>query len=181
VIDLVRTNFAQVTLTNIKTLNLTNWATVLVFKTNWTSQPITNVVEVELPRAPATEKRNTTTSLSASPTSLTASMANENLKVEARQTGRRLPNKHVEVELTVKPARGALGALQVQQWRVESVDGSFLCCAQEQEFKRDLPTGNYKVEVKTQAAADGALLAAKGTLAVTSERVSLQIKSPPKL
>jgi len=37
----------------VNTLTLTNWETVLVFKTNWVKQPVAKVVEVNLPAAPA--------------------------------------------------------------------------------------------------------------------------------
>jgi len=63
---------------------------------------------------------------------------------------------------------------QVQQWRVEREDRAILCFGQDQEFKRELPAGKYKVEVKVRQDEDGALLTVKGTLVVSSREAVIQ-------
>src|ERR1039458_5384695 len=38
--------------TNWSMLNLTNWQTLVLFKTNWLTQAMTNVVQIDLPSSP---------------------------------------------------------------------------------------------------------------------------------
>src|SRR5882762_3695400 len=49
VVDRFQTNWAMLTVTNQATLNLTNWETVVVTRTNWIHQPMTNLIEVNVP------------------------------------------------------------------------------------------------------------------------------------
>ncbi len=178
VVDVVRTNMRQAYLTNYHTLNLTNWNTVLLFRTNWINQPVTNVVNVELIKSPASPQAAAPAKQPvATPPPLLATMATDALSVQARKTGRALATKQIEVEFAVKPTRTGT-ALKVQQWRIESIDGSFLCCVQDPEFKRDLAPGSYKVEVKAQRDSRSPALAAKGTLALSANDLVLQLKTP---
>jgi hypothetical protein len=52
VFDSFRTNLVAAYRTNFQTLHLTNWTTVLAFKTNWVTKPLTNLVEIEMERPP---------------------------------------------------------------------------------------------------------------------------------
>jgi hypothetical protein len=187
VIDLPRTNFVTAYQTNVKTLHLTNWATVLIFKTNWVTQPITNVVQIDLARTavPGTEDEITKapgehTATVAAPKNdrqiegaLTPTSSQNALAMEAKREGRVTGNGSVEVRLSVRWTNNANMPVQVQQWRIEREDGSILCFGQDQEFKRALPVGKYKVEVKAQRD-NGPLLAGLGTLAVMPREVLLQ-------
>jgi hypothetical protein len=161
----------------VKTLHLTNWATVLIFKTNWVTQPITNVVQIDLARTavPGTEDETV-----AAPKNdrqiegaLTPTSSQNALAMEAKREGRVTGNGSVEVRLSVRWTNNANMPVQVQQWRIEREDGSILCFGQDQEFKRALPVGKYKVEVKAQRD-NGPLLAGLGTLAVMPREVLLQ-------
>ncbi len=160
VIELTRTNYVDRWQTNYRTLNLTNWETVLVFKTNWINQPITNVVEIDMPTASA-------------PGAETAIQTGA-LSMQARKLGRVLTNNQIEVQLTVKWTNGASVPLQVQQWRIEREDGRILVFGQDQEFRRALPPGKYKVQVKAQRDDSSPLIAAAGNLAVGPDEVLLQ-------
>lgn len=160
----LRTNFVAAYHTNFQTLHLTNWTTVVAFKTNWVNQPLTNWVEIEAPRPPA-------------PAAVSASanqLSGEPLSLQANRNARLNAKNQVEVQLTVAWAHDARSPLQVQQWRVERADGSILCFGQDLEFKRALPPGTYKVLVKAQRDAGSPLLAALGTLTVTSNEVLLE-------
>jgi len=166
VLDAVQTNFVQAYQTNFQTLNLTNWTTVLAFKTNWVTKPVTNLVEIELAREAAPPAAVAPAPKPALPT--------EPLALQASRGARVLTNNQVEVQLTVAWRQGASAPVQVQQWRVEREDGSILCFGQESEFRRALPVGTYKVLVRAQRDSKGPLLAALGTLTVTSREVLLE-------
>lgn len=168
VVDAFRTNFAQSYQTNLKTLHLTNWTTVLVLRTNWVTQSITNVVDLDLPATTPPKNRPRASNQTMDGT--------EPLELAASKTPRPLPNNQIEVKLIVHWTNDTTAPVQVQQWRVEREDGSILCFGQEQEFKRGLPAGKYKVKVKAQRESSGPLLAALGTLAVTPSEVVLQQK-----
>lgn len=163
-VDRLQTNFVRAYQTNLETLYLTNWTTVVALRTNWVSQPLTNLVEIEMPRE------------SAPPVSsaLTAPAGNEPLSLQANRAVKLTTNHQVEVQLTVAWAHAPGTPLQVQQWRIERADGSILCFGQDLEFKRALPPGTYKVLVKAQRDARSPLLAALGTLTVTPREVFFQ-------
>ncbi len=177
-ISVVRTNFVEAFQTNFKTLNLTNWSTVLVFKTNWVTKPVTNLVEIDLPKSAAPTANVPPTQQSAAPQAARPTVKNF-LALEAKRNGQLNRNNQVEVQLTVRWTNGT-SALQVQQWRVEREDGTFLCFGQDQEFKRDLPIGKYKVEVRAQREKDGPELAALGTLAVSARDLVLRQTTPAR-
>ncbi len=198
-VDVYSTNWVVLTLTNrlmveavrtnLKTLNLTNWETVLVMKTNWFTQPVTNVVELDFtrngpgtsetagppkgrldPKDPAVDPAE-----GALPASLT-----DALVMQASRTTWPPSNNRAEVQLTVRCVEAG-APLHVRQWRVEREDGSVLCYGQDQDFKRELTLGKYRVEVRAQRAADGPLLAARGTLAVTATTAVLEQKRAGKM
>jgi hypothetical protein len=185
VVDAFRTNFVQAYQTNSKTLHITNWTTVLVLHTNWVTQQITNVVDLDLPAKRSEKAGPRASNQSMEPTAAIAQIdpppaeaqASEPLAIAASKVPRLLPNNQVEVKLIVHWTNDTTAPVQVQQWRVEREDGTILCFGQEQEFKRGLPTGKYKVKVKAQREANGPLLAALGTLAVTPWEVVLQQKA----
>jgi hypothetical protein len=62
----------------------------------------------------------------------------------------------------------------LQNWRVERDDGAILLFGQDQEFKRPLPVGNYKVEAKLKAEGDNPPLAVRDTLSVTPREATIQ-------
>lgn len=168
VMDAVRTNFVQAYRTNLQTLHLTNWTTVLAFKTNWVTKPITNLVEIEM-------IHDTAPSAAVAPTSKPA-LNSDALALQATRTARSATGSQVEVQLKVAWTQGAGAPIQIQQWRIEREDGSFLCVGQDPEFRRALPIGTYKVTVKAQRDAKSPLVAALGVLTVTSREVSLEQK-----
>lgn len=169
VVQAMHTNFVQAYRTNLQTLHLTNWTTVLAFKTNWVTKPITNLVEIEM-------TRDSAPNAAAAPASKPAT-ASEPLALEATRTSTRpATSSQVEVQLKVAWTHGSTAPLQVQQWRIEREDGSFLCFGQDPEFRRTLATGTYKVTVKAQRDAKSPLVAALGVLTVTPREVSLEQK-----
>jgi hypothetical protein len=185
VVDAFRTNFVQAYQTNLKTLHITNWTTVLVLHTNWVTQQITNVVDLDLP-AKRPEKAgpragnqqvDPTASLAQTDPPPSEGQRTEPLAIAASKVPRMLPNNQIEVKLMVHWTNDTTAPVQVQQWRVEREDGTILCFGQDQEFKRGLPAGKYKVKVRAQREVNGPLLAALGTLAVTPGEVVLQQKT----
>lgn len=183
-VALVRTNFVQSFQTNWTTLNLTNWETVVVIKTNWITHPVTNLVQVDLTRngfvasdstIPKETGREQEVQTSR-PVSLAPAQPGTPLVLEAARTARPAANNLVEVQLKVRWANDATAPLLVQQWRVESADGTVFCFGQDRDFKRELPVGTYKVEVKVQREATSAVLAARGTLALTARAATIQPK-----
>jgi hypothetical protein len=170
-IDAWHTNFVEAYSTNRKTLNLTNWETVVVMKTNWVRQPVTNVVEIDLAAkggaAPATEA-----AVHLSPQ--TAPVAKEGFVLEAARTSRAPSDGRVEVQLRVKSGSETETAFQVLKWRVERDDGTILSFGQDQEFKKELPVGKYKVEARIQRQAGTPVQVLRGTLDVTVRDAVMQ-------
>jgi hypothetical protein len=187
VVDALRTNFVTAYQTNWQTLNLTRWQTVVVMKTNWLTQPVTNLVQVDLPTNAAPESEAGVPNNGVAPnepsaeTSLpsTTSPSTEALILQAARTARPPANDQIEVQLKVK-ANTAAPSLRIQQWRIEREDGAILCFGQDQEFKRELPAGRYKVEVKARLDEASPLLSARGTLAVTPTAAVIQQKLAAK-
>jgi hypothetical protein len=156
-IDVTRTNFFDHYQTNVAILNLTNWNTVLVMKTNWVNQSVTNVAQIDLATgAPASKE--------AAPVTSAAPSADE-LTIDASRTDRAPGRTVAEVRLKLKGNEAA--SVHIQQWRVESEDGSILCLGQDKEFKRELPVGRYKVEARFRHEANGPLSSVKGHLALS--------------
>lgn len=181
-VNVLRTNLVDQYRTNVSTLSLTNWEKVVLFQTNWITQPVTNVVRINLPTRPAVpvaapkeavelkEVRAATASPAPAP-AWTGPLA-----IEAARTARPAANNLVEVQLKVRWTGDTAAPLQVQNWRVEREDGAILLFGQDQEFKRQLPVGKYKVEAKLKAEGVNPPLAARGTLSVTTLEATIQQK-----
>jgi len=184
-VDSLHTNFVDRYQTNWTTLTLTNWKNVLVMRTNWINQPVTNVVQLDMtpPGAtvsgpeqgqarPAPAPTPASAPMAATPASQPAPLPpaplSNDISLEAYRTGRPVINNSVEVQMKVRWTGPTASSLLVQQWRVESEDGTILVQAQDKDFRRDLPLGRYKVEVRVRREASGPLLAARGSLSVTA-------------
>ena len=57
---------------------------------------------------------------------------------------------------------------------MEREDGAILLFGQDQQFKRPLPVGKYKVEAKLKAEGDDPPLSVRGTLSVTLREATIQ-------
>ncbi|HTL58170.1 MAG TPA: hypothetical protein VL361_20955 [Candidatus Limnocylindrales bacterium] len=175
-----QTNFVAAYKTNFKTLHLTNWNTVLVLRTNWVNVPVTNVVELEMSAKRSDNNQAASEKVKGPELSAHTALASagtvggEPLAMTAHPVPKVLANHQIEVKLFVHWTNDTTAPVQVQQWRVEREDGTILCFGQDQEFKRALPAGKYKVRVKAQRETNGPLLAALGTLAVSPSEVILQ-------
>jgi hypothetical protein len=178
------TNLVHAYQTNVKTLQLTNWNTVLVIKTNWVTQYVTNTVELDLPKKDLSVPANRTVAAppaqrpveTVDKSPLPAAKATDALALEAARGDGGGRDNHVDVKLSVRWTAGTASPVQVKRWRVERDDGSILVFGQDAEFRRDLPVGKYKVEVRAQQGGSGPLLAALGTLAVMPDEVSIEQK-----
>jgi hypothetical protein len=174
-VNLVKTNFVDRYRTNWQTLNFTNFQTVLVMKTNWVTEPVTNVVQLDLPAkstaspvvAPKPERQAFKTPLGSADGPI----------LEGAKTSTQPGNSLVEVLLRVRWPDTA-GARPVQQWKVEREDGTFMSVGQEQTFKKELPTGSYKIEVTLKSAAPAQVL--RGTLVITANEVVVRQKPSGK-
>ena len=179
-VNLVRTNIVDRYHTNWSTLSLTNWQTVVLFKTNWITQPVTNVVQVDSPRraiaaahAPGEViKPNAAPVESAAP--VPAAAWTGPLTIEAARTARPPANDLVEVQMKVRRTDSTAAPPRVQQWRVEREDGAILLAGQDQDFKRQLPVGKYKVEAKLKVEGNNLPLSVRGTLSVTTHEAVVQ-------
>ena len=166
--------------TNWSMLNLTNWQTVVLLKTNWLNQAVTNIVQIDLPSRPAVAaaapsevvEPNETPVPTATPALVAAWIGP--LAIEAARTSRPPANDLVEVQMKVKRTDNTPALLQVQQWRVEREDGAILLFGQDQDFKRELPVGNYRVEAKLKVEGDNPQLSVRGTLSVTARETIIQ-------
>src|ERR1041385_6290075 len=169
-VNLVRTNFVDLYRTNLKTLNFTNWQTVIVMKTNWVTQPVTNTVQIDLPQSqnPAT----------ASSAELALSSPGEEPVIDVSRTPRSSANNSYEITLKIKWSTPASG--QVQHWWIEREDGAYLSVSQDREFKRELPSGNYRVEAKVQRDPDSAVLTLRGTMVISARDVVVHQKPASK-
>ena len=173
------TNYVTAYQTNWSTLTLTNWETVVLFKTNRITQPVTSVVQVDLPSRPAAAAAAPADAVepraapaeAASPAS--AGWAGP-LALEAARTSLPPANGLVEVQLKVRRTDNTAAPVQIQNWRVERDDGAVLLFGQEQQFKRPLPVGKYKVEAKLKAEGDDSPLSVRGTLSVTLRDATIQ-------
>lgn len=175
--------------TNVKTLVLTNWETVLVTKTNWITQPVTNFVQVDLParRPGAVETRpavKTASPVRVEPKTATATapsspILTEALVLAADLTTAESTNGLMEVVVRVHWAADGASSPKVQQWRIERSDGAILSFGQDQELKKFVPIGTYKVEAKV-VRDDNEVLIARGTLTVTATQVLVQQRAAVK-
>ena len=179
-LNLVRTNYVDQYRTNWSVLNLTNWNTLVLFKTNWITQPVTNVIAIDLPN-PQTAAATASSGV-AEPEETPAETASPApagawagpLAIEAARTRRPPANDLVEVHLKVRRTDSAATPLRVQNWRVEREDGAVLLFGQDQEFKRQLPIGKYKVEAKLKGEGDTPPASVRGTLSVTTHDAVIQ-------
>jgi len=183
VVNLLRTNFVDQYHTNWSTLNLTNWETVVLFKTNRSTQTVTNVVQAEMSPQPAvaaptqsvesTPKQAAVQTAAPVPAPWTGPLA-----IQAARTARPPANNMVEVQLKVRWTDSTPAQPRVQNWRLEREDAAILLFGQEQEFKRQLPFGEYKVEARLKAEGDSSPLSVRGTLSVTASGATIQQRSP---
>jgi hypothetical protein len=166
--------------TNWSLLNLTNWQTVVLLKTNWISEAVTNVVQIDLPSQPvaAAAAPSEVVELKEAPVPIATPAPAAHwagpLAIEAARTSRPPANDLVEVQMKVKRTDTTAALLQVQQWRVEREDGAILLFGQDQDFKRELPVGNYRVEAKLKVEGDNPPLSVRGTLSVTARETIIQ-------
>ena len=173
-----RTNLVTRYRTNVNTLSLTNWQSVLVFKTNWITQPVANLVQIEVPAdqaatAPATaDLESKGDNATAAPT--TASTGGPIL--EARRTAKPLVNGQAEISLKLKSAGNETPTFLSQEWQVERSDRSVLLFGRGPEFRQEVPLGTYKVEVKTRSTEDSPLVRVRGNFEVLRDEV---IQSKP--
>jgi hypothetical protein len=165
----VQTNVVTRYHTNWTTLNFTNWVTLVQLKTNWVTQPVTNVVQIEMPKpsspaaAPASEAL---AKPDPAPATAAASRAVP-VALAAARTTRPPANNLVEVRMTAHWASQSAAPLQVQSWRIQGEDGAVFLFGQEKEFVRQLPVGTYTVEARLRMDKDSPLMIVRGTLVVT--------------
>ena len=103
-----------------------------------------------------------------------AAAPKEGLVLEASRTARPPADNHLEVQLRVKSAGEPDAPVQVLKWRVERDDGTILSFGQDQEFKRELPVGKYKIEARVQREAGSPVQVVGGTLEVTLRDAVIQ-------
>jgi len=188
-VDAARTNFVERLQTNWQTFTLTNWETVLVVKTNWVLRPLTNVVQIDLTSNPPVgtpiveePKAVETSSPVEQPKAAGAELVSaaggatlsDALTFDVTCGARQLAKNVAQVRLNVHWKADPAAAVQVQQWRVESENGAILCTSQEREFRRELPVGRYRVEVKAQKDAKSRPLVAKTILSLTGADAVIQ-------
>jgi hypothetical protein len=147
-------------------------------KTNWVTQPVTNIVELDLtkptdPGAQGTAKGASEEAAVNSGTPWPATLTDD-LALEGELTKRAPANNQAEVLLRVRWKANAASPVPVQQWRVEREGGGVLCFGRGQEFRRELPEGRYKVEVKAQQDSKSPLIAARGILTVSLQNASIE-------
>lgn len=171
---LTRTNLITRYQTNVNTLTLTNWETVLVFKTNRFTQSVTNLVQVDLstPRAATFETKDKdapkddVTKASVAPT--------DGFLLEATRTAKHLANGQAEISLKLKSAGNKAPTFLSQEWQVGRTDNSVLLFGRGPEFKRELPLGTYKVDMKARATESSPLVRVRATFEVTRDEVIVQ-------
>jgi hypothetical protein len=180
-VNLVKTNVVDRYRTNWQTLNFTNFQTVLVMKTNWVTQPVTNLVQLDLPAKSAGSSSPGSSPVStAKPERQSATpiaSATDSPILEGTKTGSHPENNLVEVLLRVRwPGNTADAA--VQQWKIEREDGAFMSVGQEKTFRKELATGSYKIEARLKS--DGPVQVVRGTLVITANEVVVRQKPAGK-
>jgi len=180
-VNLVNTNIVDLYRTNWQTLNLTNFQTVLVMKTNFVTQPVTNLVEIDLPAKPAAPSSPVSPPVSMAkperPSTKPIASTSDGPVLEGTKTGNHPGNNFVEVLLRVRWP-GETGDAAVQQWKVEREDGAFLSVGLEKTFKKELATGSYKIEAKLKS--DGPVQVVRGSLVITANEVVVRQKTAGK-
>jgi hypothetical protein len=180
-VNLFKTNVMDRYRTNWQTLNITNFQTVLVMKTNWVTQPVTNMVELDLPAKPAASSAPVSSPVStAKPERQSAkplASAADGPILEGAKTGNHPGNNFVEVLLRVRWP-GDTADAPVQQWKVEREDGAFMSVGQERTFKKELAAGSYKIEARLKS--DGTVQMVRGTLVITANEVVVRQKPSGK-
>jgi len=181
-VEAYKTNLENLTVTNEVAVNLvrtnvvdvyrTNWQTVVLTQTNWVTQKTTNVVHVDAAK-PAQSSPASVQSVASTPT-ISKSASTDEPVIEVSRTSKPPQNNVVEVELKVRWPADTADAPPVAQWRIESENGSVLSFGTDQEFRKDLPVGNYKVEAKLQRDADSPSFLLRGTLTVTIREAVVQ-------
>ncbi len=161
-------------------LDLTNWETVVLFKTNWIVQPLTNLVQVNLAapppiaRAPVRAGSPPKASRGGAAVSTPTSGWSGPLTIEAARTARPPANNLVEVRLRVRWNGHPAARVHIQNWRIEREDGAIILVGQDPDFKQQLQAGTYKVEAKVRAEGDNPPATARGTLSVTTREAVIE-------
>jgi hypothetical protein len=179
-VNLFKTNVVDRYRTNWQTLNFTNFQTVLVMKTNWVTQPVTNLVELDLPAKSTPSSLPVSSPNSAAKPERPAkpiASATDGPILEGVKTGNHPGNNFVEVLLRVRWPGDAADAL-VQQWKVEREDGAFMSVGLEKTFRKELATGSYKVEARLKS--DGPVQIVRGMLVITANEVVVRQKAAGK-
>jgi hypothetical protein len=169
-LDVFKTNTIVKTFTNRIVVDVfqTNWVTA--YQTNWRTANLTNWTQVVATRT------NQYTGMVAAPANLTADRPvpaqSASFRITAFKTERPPRNNLVEVvvKVTDEPA------VQIEQWRIESIDGTTLCFGQDQEFKRELRVGKYRVEAKAKPEGNNEPQIVRGSLTVTERDAWIQYK-----
>lgn len=171
-----QTNFIPAYQTNYKTLHVTNWATVLVLKTNWVQQAVTNVAQVDMARTEVAPPPKAAVPEKSAP-AVPSSPGSDALVLEASHGNKLAPVNQADVRLKAHWANRTDNEILVQQWKVQSQEGSVLAFGQEAEFHRNLPFGKYKVELKARFDSHSPVVTVRGVLAVTGRDVSIDQNS----
>jgi hypothetical protein len=166
---LTQTNWITRYQTNLNTLTLTNWETMLVFKTNWLTRPATNLVQIDLPAGNGEPKIDNAV---AAP----VPASKDTLILEARRTAKPSANGQAEIALKLKSEGDETPTFVSQEWKVERADNSVLLFGRGAEFKREVPLGPYKVEVKVRSDENSSPIRVRGNFEVTRDDV---IQSKP--
>lgn len=161
--------------TNVHTLNLTNFESVLVFQTNWVKTTLTNVSTVSMPLPAPTGAAAASTPL-ATPeplplrtppsASVVAASGSGAIVISGAGTGKSSVARYAEVKLVAAWRGASTEPMNVLQWKVESETSSVMAYSQDREFKREMPFGTYKVEIKATRGANAAVLVGKGVLRI---------------
>ena len=187
-VDTFRTNFVERYRTNVKVLTFTNWETVVAMRTNWVNQRLTNFVQVDVPANKASAAPGPglkeTPAAGAGSNEISgrsgSTILSDSLVLDAERVGRPSANNLIDVVVKVHWAGDISDAPKVQQWRIEREDGAFLSFGQDQDLRKQVSVGTYKLEVKVLREFDNTLLVTRGTLIVTANNVAVQQKSTGK-
>jgi hypothetical protein len=114
------------------------------------------------------------------PQRTTASGTTDALLMEASRGTKSAPSSQADVRLKARWANREGSEVQVQQWRVQSQEGSILCFGQDSEFRRNLPYGSYKVELKARFEPNIPVVTIRGLLSVSAREVRLDQNSLAK-
>jgi hypothetical protein len=194
VFDMYSTNLVNVTATNVipvtayrtnvQTFNLTNFETVLVIQTNWVKATVTNVAVLSMPApepaATSAAVDPATVPVASRPAVVISSTKPGAIVVSALATGKSSVPRHAEVKLTAAWRDESTEPMNVLQWKVESDTTSIMAYSQGREFKREMPFGTYRVEIKATRGSAAAVLIGKGVLKITSGAVELA-ESPARM